>query len=111
MQFFGVGTSMQFFGVDTSNSSTPRRQCQQKNLNDPQRRSDACCPNCASWTDTSVAPPRSETERSSIFLIEGRGTTIFSCISRQNEPNFPKWVQWLAIQHQQQFRAPGQRGH
>ena len=46
-------------GVDTSKPSTPRRRCRHKNLNDPLRRSDACCLNCASWTDTSVAPLRS----------------------------------------------------
>src|SRR5262249_42284050 len=89
---------MQLFGVETSNSSTPRRRCPHKNLNDPLRRSDACCPNCASWTDTSVAPLRAETERSSISLIEEKATAIPSCISWQNEANFPKWIQWLVIQ-------------
>ena len=84
-------------GLESMNPSTPRRRCRHKNLNDPLRRSDACCPNCASWTDMSVAPLRSETERSSPFLIEEKETTI-SRISWQNEPNFPKWVQWLAIQ-------------
>ena len=38
------GSLMQFFGVQTSNPSRPRRRCRHKNLNDPLRRSDACCP-------------------------------------------------------------------
>jgi hypothetical protein len=61
------GTLMRFSGVEKPNRSTPRRRCRHKNLNDPLRRSDACCPNCASWTDMSVAPLRSETERCSPF--------------------------------------------
>ena len=37
-----------------------------ESLDDQPRRSDACCPNCASWTDTNVAPLRSVTERSDL---------------------------------------------
>jgi len=40
------------------------------NLNDPLRRSDACCPNCASWTDTSAARLRSASERFVVFMVE-----------------------------------------
>jgi retron-type reverse transcriptase len=67
-----------FSEVEKPNPSTARRRCRHKSLNDPLKPFDACCPNCASWTDTSVAPPRSETERSSIFSIEENPTTICS---------------------------------
>jgi hypothetical protein len=37
------------------------------NLTDPLKLSDACCQNCVSWTATSAALPRSETERLSVL--------------------------------------------
>jgi hypothetical protein len=86
---------MQLFGVETSNSSTPRRRCRHKNLNDPLRRSDACCPNCASWTDTSVAPLRSETERFAAFMVEENPERSV-VVGLQNEANFSQSMQRFA---------------
>jgi len=60
---------MQFFGIETSNPSTPRRRCRHKSLTDRLKPSDGCYQNCASWTDTSAALLRSETERFSTFLL------------------------------------------
>src|SRR5262245_58410221 len=101
MQLSGVETSMQlmqFCGVATSTPAKPRPRCRHKNLNEPLRRSDACCPNCASWTDTSVAPLRSETELFStsvqsevvigktepIFLNLSKGLKTSNSLSRSN---------------------------
>src|SRR4029453_6506095 len=61
-------SSMRLTQVESSsrNPSTPRRRCRHKSLTDRLKPSDACCPSCAGWTDTSAALPRGETER---FLI------------------------------------------
>jgi len=84
-------------GVDSSfpNRSTPRRRCRHKSLTDRQKPSDACCQNCASWTDTSAALLRSESERFSVFQVEYNMTTICSC-AMQNEANLSQFIQWLA---------------
>jgi hypothetical protein len=58
-------SSMRLTQVESSsrNPSTPRRRCRHKSLTDRLKPSDACCPSCAGWTDTSAALPRGETER------------------------------------------------
>src|SRR5262249_14888452 len=67
---------MRLSGVDRSpNRSTPRRRCRHKNLTDPLKLSDACCQNCVSWTATSAALPRSETERFTLQLLVVFGQT------------------------------------
>jgi hypothetical protein len=43
------------------------RQCRHKSRTDRLKPSDACCQNCASWTDTSAALLRGETERFALF--------------------------------------------
>ena len=45
-------------------------QCRHKSLTGRLKPSDACCPNCASWTDTSAALLRSESERFAVFMVE-----------------------------------------
>src|SRR5262249_32332563 len=55
--------------------STPRQRCHHKNLTDPLKLSDACCQNCVSWTATSAALPRSETERFALQLLVVFGQT------------------------------------
>jgi len=59
----------------------PWRRCRHKSLTDRQKPSDGCCPNCASWTDTSVALLRSETERFAGLLVEEIRWTICNCSS------------------------------
>jgi hypothetical protein len=59
--------------------STPLQRCHHKNLTDPLKLSDAYCQTCASWTDTSVALLRSETERFAAFMVEEIRQAIYSC--------------------------------
>src|SRR5262245_44989089 len=66
--------------------STPPQRCHHKDLTDPLKLSDACCQNCVSWTATSAALPRSETER---FC-----SATLSCIW-PNEANLSQSIQWL----------------
>ena len=47
------------------NPSTPRRRCRPASLSDRLKPSGECCQSCESWTATSAALPRGETERSS----------------------------------------------
>jgi hypothetical protein len=86
---------MKSFGVKYPNPSTPRRRCRHRSQTDPLKPSDARCQNCASWTDTSAALPRGETERFSSFLIEKNMSTINS-VRSQNEPIFSQSIEWLA---------------
>src|SRR5262249_29300434 len=82
-------SSMPLTGVESLpflSRSTPPQRCHHKDLTDPLKLSDACCQNCASWTATSAALPRSETER---FC-----STILSCIW-PNEANLSQSIQWL----------------
>ena len=50
--------------------------------------SDGCCQNCASWTATSAALLRSESERFAIFMTEENLGTIFSCITAKRTQFF-----------------------
>src|SRR5262249_44632726 len=50
-------------------------RCHYKKLTDPPKLSDACCQNCVSWTATSAALPRSETERFALQLLVVFGQT------------------------------------
>src|SRR5262245_10728873 len=77
--------------------STPRQRCHHKNLTDPLKLSDACCQNCVSWTATSAALPRSETER-------------FYCI-RPNEANLSQSIQWLTNLGRRRTRKVARRSH
>src|SRR5262249_57905391 len=63
--------------------STPRQRCHHKNLTDPLKLSDACCQNCASWTDTSAALPRGGTKRLSVL-----GFTSYSCDLAKRSQSF-----------------------
>ena len=77
-------------GVDRSfpdpstfpNPSTPQRRCRHKSLTDRRKPSDGCCQNRVSWTDTSAALPRAETERLSLLGQQLR------VASRQTKPIF-----------------------
>src|SRR6266436_7422296 len=81
---------MRLPGVDRSfpdpstfpNPSTPQRRCRHKSLTDRRKPSDGCCQNCVSWTDTSAALPRAETERLSLLGQQLR------VASRQTKPIF-----------------------
>src|SRR5262249_1381937 len=77
------GSLMHLTGVDSSfpTRSTPRRQCRHKSPTARLKPSDACCQNCASWTDTSAALLRSASERFAVFTIEEILRTIYSCTS------------------------------
>src|SRR5262249_62363344 len=83
------GSLIHLTEVDSSpNPSPPRRRCRHKSLTDRLKPSDGCCQNCVSWTDTSAAQLRSESERFSTFVIEQNTETIPTCVVWQNEPNF-----------------------
>jgi hypothetical protein len=74
----------------------PWRRCRHKNPTDPLKPSDGCCQTCASWTDTSAALLRSETERFAGLMVEEIQMTQSVAVHLQNEANFYKSVQWLA---------------
>src|SRR5215510_14186650 len=71
-------SSMPLTGVESLpflSRSTPLQRCHYKKLTDPPKLSDACCQNCVSWTATSAALPRSETERFALQLLVVFGQT------------------------------------
>jgi hypothetical protein len=58
------GSLMHFWGVDSSipNPSAPRRRCRRKSLIDRLKLFGGCYQSCLSWSDTSAALLRDETE-------------------------------------------------
>jgi hypothetical protein len=69
------------------NASNPPLRCRHNNLTDRLRRSDGCCQNYASWSDTSAALLRSETERFSTLLIKNSGCNL-RLRTRKTKPIF-----------------------